>query len=723
MLTPVEKLLFLLVVVLSIGAAYVGFRDVYRIVQRGEGQLAFSIRGFLSAIGSRIKYFFSFKWLNASEKSESKKEAQVENEYVGNVFMRAIHALVVYITQYTTLKTRRLTSLFHYGIVLGFTFFFLVNAIDTFIGLIDGFEESLKELSGFGLVLFDLYRLFADVLSIAVLVGMVYFILRRLVLPNKKDLTFHDNVLLHPKVKNGAMLRDSMIVGIFILLHVGARFMGESIAIAMEGHADLFQPFASVVAGLMAGSDINSLMFYRHVMWWLALGGIFLFLPYFPYTKHFHLMMTPVNFLTRPERTSLGELEPIDFEDESREQFGAHFLEDLSKTQIVDAFSCIMCNRCQDVCPAYVTGKELSPSALEINKRYFIKENMSDLANGAQSTWPLMGNVISESAVWACTSCAACIEVCPVGNEPMFDILDIRRDAVLTQGEFPAELQDAFNGMERQGNPWNLSGSRVAWTEGLDVPTVDENPDFDVLYWTGCAVSYDANAQHTARSFIQIMQAANVNFAILGEAESCTGDVARRAGNEYLYFEMASANVETLNSVNPKRIVATCPHCLHNIGKEYHQFGGEYEVIHHTELITELINAGKLPETADPSRLSNVTFHDPCYLGRHNDIIDAPRDALTLTGSNLIEMPRHGKNSFCCGAGGAQFWKEEEEGDAKVNIVRYEEAKSTGAEVMAVGCPFCMTMFADASKEVEGGPIVKDVADIIAESLTKAVGD
>ncbi len=679
MLTSVEKVLFILLAALALGATYQGFMEMYKIIMRGEGQLHFD-----------------------------------------KLPQRLFTALRVYLAQPTTLKTRRVSSLFHLGIVWGFTFYFLVNALDLLIGFVPNFEETL---AGFG-ILYDAYRFLADILSVVVLVGVVYFILRRFYLPNRKELGYHQGVLLHPKVAAGAISRDSLIVAGFILIHVGARFLGETVVVAQHG-PDVAMPFATFLAPLWAGIGEEGLVVLRHLMWWIALGGILVFTPYFPYTKHAHLFMAPLNYLTRPQRTSLGELEPLNFDDADKDQFGANKIEHLSKTQIFDSFACIMCNRCQDVCPAYTTGKELSPSALEINKRYYIKDHMSALADGQTSSWSLMGSVISESAVWACTACGACVDICPVGNEPMYDILDIRRDAVLTQGEFPAELQGAFNGMERQGNPWQIGESRLKWAEGLDVPTVDDNPNFDILYWTGCAVSYDPRAQQTARAFVKILQTAGVNFAVLGDAESCTGDVARRAGNEYLYFELASANVETLNNVQPKRIVVTCPHCLHNIGKEYHQFGGNYHVIHHTELIEELITAGKLPLNAHPTKWANVTFHDPCYLGRHNDIVDAPRHALQKVGAPLVEMPRAKKNSFCCGAGGAQFWKEEEHGNKRINLERYEEAMNSGAETLAVGCPFCMRMFVDAHGEIAKGPVVKDVAEIIAERLPEptAVGD
>ncbi|RMG77405.1 MAG: 4Fe-4S dicluster domain-containing protein [Chloroflexi bacterium] len=676
MLTPVEQMLFIFLALLSIGATYHGFREVWLIINRGEGQL-----------------------------------------HLDNLPKRAFNALRIYITQSTTLKTRRVSSLFHLGIVWGFTFYFLINVVDLLIGFISGFDETLKD---FG-ILYDIYRLLGDVLSVAVLVGVVYFVLRRLYLPSKKELTYHDNVLLHPKVKEGRILTDSLIVAVFILVHVGARFLGEAVVVQQHGEADLWMPFASLVSIIFAGMSADGLEMMRHLFWWLALGGILLFTPYFPYTKHFHLIMAPLNFLTRPQRTSLGEMSPVDLEDEDKEQFGAERLEHLHKTQIFDAFACIMCNRCQDVCPAYVTGKELSPSALEINKRYAIKDQMVDLSNGEASLNPLMGSAISESAVWACTSCGACIDICPVGNEPMFDILEIRRDAVLMKSEFPAELGAAFTGMERQGNPWQIGESRFRWANGLEfsVPTVEENPDFEILYWVGCAASYDPRAQLTARALVKILHAAGVNFAVLGDMETCTGDSARRAGNEFLYQELAMTNVETLNEVNPPRIVVTCPHCFHNLAKEYHQFGGHYEVVHHTELIDELIAAGKVPIDAHPKRMSNVTFHDPCYLGRHNGVFNQPRHVLQrVTDNELIEMPRNRQNSFCCGAGGAQFWKEEEHGEKAVNVARYEEAIKSGAEVMAVGCPFCMQMFESAQAEHPDGPVVKDVAELIADRIT-----
>ncbi|MFQ5614010.1 MAG: (Fe-S)-binding protein [Anaerolineae bacterium] len=666
MLTLIEKILFALVVLIALYFTYVHFNRMRRVIFRGQGKLDFS-----------------------------------------NVPFRLLRALGVLVTQRTVFKTRRVTSLFHGFIAWGFLYYFLVNFADVLEGYFPIRFLGDGSLGG-------LYRLLADVLSVAVLIGMVYFLVRRFV-SDAPALAFHDNVKLHPKVLPG-LRRDSLIVGGFILLHVGFRFLGETFAIAKEGF-DPWQPFAGAVAGLWAGLGQGGLTVAEHAAWWIALGLILAFLPYFPYSKHIHLMMGPLNYFLRPERTALGALDPIDFEDESIEQFGAANLEDLHIKFLLDPFACIMCNRCQDVCPAYLTGKELSPSALEINKRYFIKDHMAALADGDASPAPLLDFALSESAVWACTACGACAEVCPVGNEPFFDIMEIRREQVLMSSQFPGQLQNAFRGMERNGNPWQMAEDRLAWTKGLDfeVPTVESNPGFEVLYWVGCAGAFDPNGQETARAFARILHAAGVNYAVLGNTETCTGDAARRAGNEYIFYEMAMANIETLNEVGAKRIVATCPHCLHALGKEYEQFGGTFDVVHHTQFLAELIGQNKLSLKNDP--LEQTTFHDPCYLGRHNGVYDAPREALAQAGARLLEMDRSHSNSFCCGAGGAQAWKEEEHGQQAVNHNRYEEAQATGAKTLAVGCPFCRTMLSDANRQAGEKMVVKDVAQVVAEAL------
>ena len=538
-------------------------------------------------------------------------------------------------------------------------------------------------------------------------------LLRRFVFRDEA-LKVRETTLLHPKALRGRNL-DSLIIGSLTILHAGARLIGESFQITLHG-ADSWQPIANELSGLWTGWSSGALVIGEHLGWWLSLGSIILFVLYFPHSKHLHLIFTPINFLLTPEFSSPGELEALDFEDESIEQFGASRLEDLSFYQLIDAYACIQCNRCQDVCPAYDTGKVLSPAALEINKRYFINQEINALAAGETSSQALLEFAITPEAVMACTACGACTNICPVGNDPMRDILDIRRALVLMDNQFPEQWQTAFRGMERTANPWGVpAAERMNWAEGLDVPTIDANPEPEILWWVGCAPATEANAQKTAQAFAQILTRAGVNYAVLGQHEQCTGDSARRAGNEYLFYELALGNVEMLNEVAPKRIVTTCPHCLHTLKNEYKAFGGDYEVIHHTELIDELITAGKLK--LDGEKAGSVTFHDPCYLGRQNGMTVAPRDVLTSSGAQLVEMTRNSEKSFCCGAGGAQMWKEEEHGEINVNRRRFQQAAETDADTLAVGCPFCMVMMQDAAK-AEGSEVqVKDVAQIIVEGM------
>ncbi len=507
-------------------------------------------------------------------------------------------------------------------------------------------------------------------------------------------------------------------MGTFILFHVGGRFIGETFQIASQGGADAWQPFASAVAGLWRGWSESALVMGEHVAFWLAIGLILAFVPYFLYSKHIHLIFAPLNFLLKPERRSIGELSKLDFDDESIEQFGATRLEDLGWEQLMDAYACIQCYRCQQVCPAYNTGKVLSPAALEINKRYLLNFEGEKIARGEASSQLLIEFAIPPEAVWACTACGACIDICPVNNEPMRDIMDIRRSLVLMENEFPKQFQAAFRGMERNANPWGISpAERMKWAQGMTVTTIDENPEPELLWWVGCAPATDARAQKTARAFAEILNTAGVNYAVLGEGEQCTGDSARRAGKEDIFFGLAQANIEILNEVKSKRIVTTCPHCLHTLKNEYPAFGGNYTVIHHTQLINELVATGKLK--LKPGGAEKVTLHDPCYLSRHNQIIAEPRQALTSAGAQLVEMPRHGTQSFCCGAGGAQMWKEEEHGTERINANRFREAQASGAETLAVGCPFCMVMLTDAKKDANSEMQVLDIAEIVAAQIIR----
>jgi len=610
-------------------------------------------------------------------------------------------------------KTRTLSGIFHAMIAWGFVFYLLVNMGDIIQGYWPGRFLGESTLSG-------VYRWLADVFSVLVITGMIWFLARRFLWQRTRTLGFNKNILLLPDVRSGVH-RDSLLVGLFILCHVGFRFLGETITLRLEyletGSTDTFQPFAATLSPLWTGLEESSLVLGQHLCWWIALGLILCFVPYFPYTKHFHFIMAGFNFWTRPERSSLGALDPIDLEDETADTFGALTIEHLPQTSLVDAFACIMCNRCQDVCPAYVTGKELSPAALEVNKRYYLNQHMELLASGASSKDNLLDFAITESALWACTACGACVDICPVGNEPMFDILDIRRGQVLMENNFPSAFEDVYRGMERNNNPWNIgSAQRMAWAKDLNVPTLEQNPDASLLWWVGCAPSYDPHAQRTARALARILHAANVSFAVLGQREHCTGDVARRSGNEYLFQELAHTNINTLNNIQPRRIVTTCPHCLHTLGNEYSALGGQYQVLHHTELLYELVDNGTIQLKKEAQKII-ATFHDPCYLGRHNGITQAPRKMLNALPLHTIEMSQHGTQSFCCGAGGGQMWKEEEPGNMSVGHARYREAVNTGADTLATGCPFCLTMLKDASQSDRQPLTIRDVAELVADNL------
>lgn len=672
MLLPIEKILFGLLVAICLTATYNTFGQMGQIIMRGQGELN------LKDLPQRI-----------------------------------ITGIIALLSQGRMIRHRKISSLFHYGVAYGFIFFLLVNLVDVLEGLIPNFQFLEGNIIG------NLFRLLADVLGAIVIIGVLYFLLRRFAFQSKA-LVVRENVMQHPKVKDGSVRRDSLVVGLFILLHVGFRMYSTAFLIAAEG-SDPWQPFANLIANVfLTGLSESGALFGWHASWWIAVGLIVMFLPYFPYTKHAHLFMGPLNFMTAPKRTYLGQMQTLDLEDESIEQFGVNSLFDLQKTQVLDAFACIMCNRCQEVCPAYNTGKELSPAALEINKRYYMKEHMAELAaNGEADPIPVMDYAISESAIWACTACGHCIDVCPVGNAPMLDILDIRRDLAMMNSIFPEQLKGAFVGMERAGNPWQSPESRMAWAEPLpfNVPMVDENPDFDYLLWVGCAGAFNPDAQKVTRAVATILHEASISFAVLGDNEVCTGDSARRAGREDIYYELALTNIEALNEagVDKKKIVTSCPHCFTALGKEYGDLGGHYDVFHHTQLIADLVGRGKLK--LNGSKLEKVTFHDPCYLGRHNGVVAEPRDVLARAGVTLLEMDRNKKNSFCCGAGGAQYWKEEEHGSEAVNINRFEEAHKTGAETLAIGCPFCATMMIDANRE-KGEPMaVKDVAQLVVEAM------
>ena len=671
MLTFPEKIVFIIFTILSMGLSWFTFSRMFKVI----------------SIGNK-----SINW---------KK-----------VLLNWADGLGVFASQKTLFKTRPVIGFIHALVAWGFTFYLLVNVFDVLYGFMPGFHFFPNSIVG------KSYRVFVDIFTVLVLIGVIYFLVRRFILKDSK-LDINPPVMLSETAKIG-MKNDSLLVGSFILLHVGARFFSASFEIAQH-NPDWYQPAATMLSMFWASMDIGNLIIFEHISWWIALGLILGFLPYFPYSKHAHLFMGPLNIMASENRSSMASIETIDFEDDSIEQFGAKVLKDLPQTQILDAYACIQCSRCQDACPAYETGKELSPSALEINKRYFINEHSKSLADGKAIDKALTDWMLTEEAAWSCTTCGFCVEVCPVGNEPMLDILRARQDLVMMESKFPKDAMETFDKMENYGNPWGLSPQdREKWMEGKDVPLMREKKEVDVLYWAGCSGAYDTRGKEISQSVVDVFNKAEIDFASLGNEETCTGDSARRIGNEYLFQMMANQNLETFEKYKFKKIVTQCPHCLTTLKNDYSELGANLEVVHHSQYISELIKDGKI--NPEPWMDTDVTYHDPCYLGRHNDEYDAPRDVIQsiMRDGKLVEMEQNKKESFCCGAGGGNMWYEIKTGE-RINKNRFNQAVETKAKTVAAACNFCNIMLEDGMK-VTGNDQdmqVLDIAEMVSKGLSK----
>ncbi len=464
---------------------------------------------------------------------------------------------------------------------------------------------------------------------------------------------------------------------------------------------------ADLILGLIAAVVITLLLWHLvggRGFAWAHLVVIGVFLAYLPYSKHLHIATAAVNVWLARTRTR-GRLEPLRFdlpEDELR--FGVATIADLTRKEVVDAFSCTECGRCQDACPAYATGKVLSPKLLIMG----VRDQLF-----AQSGEQIVGNGVPEEMIWDCVTCGACVEACPVSIEHIDHIVDLRRSRVMVDAQFPAEAEPMLRDVERAGNPWGKpQNERAAWAADLGVRVLEPgDPAPEYLYWVGCAASFDERARASAEATARLLQKAGVDFAILGPREACTGDPARRMGNEYVFQAYAEQNVATLNDQGVTKIVASCPHCFNTLANEYPDFGGAYEVVHHSELLARLVQDGRLTPTAGTKP---ITYHDSCYLARHNDVQVEPRELVAAVGQP-VEMKRSGKQAFCCGAGGAHMWIEER--GRPINAERVREAAETGAETLAVACPFCTMMLDDGVHEV-GAPLrVADVSTLLAESL------
>ena len=456
--------------------------------------------------------------------------------------------------------------------------------------------------------------------------------------------------------------------------------------------------------------------FFKWIHMCLVLG----FAVYIPGSKHLHIVAAgPNTFLRKLDREK--GMKMINFEDETVTQYGVSKVNDMSWKDLLDFYSCTECGRCQSLCPAWNTEKPLSPKALIVDLKKNLYRNKDLILEGkSEETSHAIDENVTEDVIWACTSCRACEIACPVFIEQTDKIYDIRRNLVMMESKFPAEVQPVFKNMETNGTPWAFSpAERANWAQGLEIKTmadVGSAQDLDVLLWVGCAGAYDERNKSVVKSFVNLLNKANVKFAILGTEETCTGDPARRIGNEYLYQTLAKINIETLNRYSVKRIVTACPHCFNTIKNEYKDMGGEYEVFHHSQFVARLISEGKLKPTKALNE--TVTFHDSCYLGRWNNVYDQPRSALgAVPNIKLVEMKQHHDAGMCCGAGGGRMWMEETIG-RRINVTRTEQAIDTQATTVATACPFCITMITDGvkTKDMVGKMKVMDIAEIIDQS-------
>jgi Fe-S oxidoreductase len=555
------------------------------------------------------------------------------------------------------------------------------------------------------------FALLVDVFTVLVLAGVAAALwIRKVVRPRR----FEGSHL------GEADLILALIAGIVttLLLWHAAR-----IALSLNEYDAGWSPVANALSGLFGdGTGTEAL---ERVLVWTHVLLILSFLAYLPHSKHLHIATAAINVYFGRTRAR-GRLEPLRFEEDTAEEdmrFGIGTVEDLTWKQMMDAMSCTECGRCQDACPAYATGKTLSPKLVIMGVRDHLFEEGPRALIAREHEEAYEGPAVAstsllEEMAWDCVTCGACVEACPVNIEQIDHILDLRRHLVMVESRFPSEAEPMLRDVERQANPWGKpQAERAAWSDGLGVRVLEPgDPAPEMLYWVGCAASFDERARATAQSTAKLLTAAGVDFAILGPREACTGDPARRMGNEFVFQGYAEQNVATLGEAGVRKIVASCPHCFNTLANEYPDFGGRYEVVHHTELLAALVREGRL---APATGAQAITYHDSCYLARHNDVRAEPRELVAAVGEP-VEMERREQRTFCCGAGGAHMWMEERAGP--INEERVREAAETGAETLAVACPFCTVMLDDGVRSAGRDMRVVDVATLLAEAVDAEVG-
>jgi Fe-S oxidoreductase len=611
-----------------------------------------------------------------------------------------------------------------------------------------GFQEGYHlPFLGDDYLLGYLYMAVKDIMEGIVLLMIIYAVFRRAVLkPKRMHNTFEAYLVL-------------ALIGILMvsdLLHDGARYnlihlYGNPGNILyfnnpQYGSEFLWTPVSNGAAALISGLSAEANTTILIVMFWLHICTQLTFLNILPLGKHFHVITALPNVFLKSLGYPHEAIKLLELEDEAAwedESLGINHIHQLNWKQGLDLFTCTECGRCKDVCPTYITDKPLNLHEFNDNLKQELLENADHIIKRARlssavnqiedagemekikaeiaalvSEKQLIGEVIAEETLWACTTCRACEEVCPVTIEHVPRIIALRQGQTLMAEAYPKELNPALKGLERNGNPWGIGyDKRADWAQGLGVKTMADDPDVDYLLWVGCAGSFDDRSKKVSKSLIKILQTADVNFAILGVEEKCTGDYARRVGNEMMFQMAALENIETLNSYNVKRIITACPHCLNTLKHDYPQMGGNYAVIHHAEFIDGLVKDGKI--RLKPSLEGALTYHDPCYLGRYNNIFDQPRSILrSVSTAGFKELQRHGRESFCCGAGGGRMWMEETIGK-RIYLERSEEIVAQQVSKVAVGCPFCMTMIEDGMKDLKKEEEVKvlDIAELVEKNM------